>query len=69
MEIVEIWQNLENNATQSMIFLPHCMWAEINKGKPRTELQIKDDFNQVGNRRISWEDPRHSGVPRQGEGS
>ena len=28
MEIVEIWQNLEENATQIMIFLPHYMWAE-----------------------------------------
>ena len=33
MEIVEIWQNLEKNATQVMIFLPHYMRAEINKFK------------------------------------
>ena len=28
----EIWQNMEKNATQIMIFLPHYMWAE-NKNK------------------------------------
>ena len=28
MEIVEIWQNLEENATQIMIFLPNYMRAE-----------------------------------------
>ena len=28
MEIVEIWQYLEENATQIMIFLSHYMWAE-----------------------------------------
>ena len=28
MEIVKIWQNLEKNATQIKIFLPHYMWAE-----------------------------------------
>ena len=27
----EIWQNLEKNATQIMIFLPHYMRAENNK--------------------------------------
>ena len=26
----EIWQNLEKNATQIKIFLPHYMWAENN---------------------------------------
>ena len=31
MEIVEIWQNLEKNATQIMIFLPRYTWAENNK--------------------------------------
>ena len=31
MEILDIWQNLEKNATQIMIFLPHYMWAENNK--------------------------------------
>ena len=30
MEIVEIWQNLEKNATQIMIFLLHYTWAENN---------------------------------------
>ena len=30
MEIVEIWQNLEKNAAQIMIFLPHYIWAEKN---------------------------------------
>ena len=30
-KIVEIWQNLEKNATQNMIFLPRYMWAENNK--------------------------------------
>ena len=30
---VEIWQNLEKNATQIMIFLPHYMWAENNNGR------------------------------------
>ena len=30
MEIVEIWQNLEKNAIQIMIFLSHYMWAENN---------------------------------------
>ena len=30
MEIVQIWQGLEKNATRIMIliFLPHYMWAE-----------------------------------------
>ena len=28
MEIVEIWRNLEKNATGIMIFFPHYMWAE-----------------------------------------
>ena len=31
MKIVEIWQHLENNAAQNIIFLPHYMWAENNK--------------------------------------
>ena len=40
MEIVEIWQNLEKNATQIMIFLPHCMWAENSNLMP--------EANQLG---------------------
>ena len=31
MEIVEIWQSLEKNATLIMIFLPRYIWAENNK--------------------------------------
>ena len=31
MEIVEIWPNLDENATQFIIFLPHYMSAETNK--------------------------------------
>ena len=31
MEIVELWQILEKNATQIMIFLRHYMWAENRK--------------------------------------
>ena len=31
MEIVEIWQNLDKNSTQIMIFLRHYMWAENNE--------------------------------------
>ena len=30
MEIVEIWQNLEKNASQIMILLTRYMWAENN---------------------------------------
>ena len=28
---MEIWQNLEKNASQIMIFLPRYMWAENKK--------------------------------------
>ena len=31
IEIVEIRQKLEENATQIMIFLPHYMWAKNYK--------------------------------------
>ena len=31
MEIVEIWLNLEKNATLIMITVAHYMWAENNK--------------------------------------
>ena len=34
MEIVEIWQSMEKNATQIMIFLPHHMWAENKNALP-----------------------------------
>ena len=28
---MEIWQNLEKNATEILMSLPHFMWAENNK--------------------------------------
>ena len=31
MDIVEIWQTLEKNATKIMIFLAHYIWAENNE--------------------------------------
>ena len=41
MEIVEIWQNFEKNATLIMIFLPHYMWVEINKSKSDRRSTIR----------------------------
>ena len=38
---MEFWQNLEKNATQIMIVLPHYMWAENNNPLIYIDSQLK----------------------------
>ena len=39
--MMEIWQNLQKNASQIMIFLPYYMWAENNNSDILYSLTIK----------------------------